>query len=216
MSLLGKITNTHGDTWKTLRQREKRIHLSRVRLRIMAVRWVWEGYWATAVADILGMTAETVSRYIASGNRGGPDALIPGKSSGQPSKIPPELTADIRAAWQQTPWAVGYGESTHWDTRIFQSTADIPFETVPWPPATTSPRPDKKFRMDKLRSGLSSFWRKKIPHMVMKNSRGGCVADLISVLTRKKSTVSVGRESYCGLSASRNHCLLAISREMGS
>ncbi len=48
-------------------------------------------------------------------------ALIPGKSSGQPSKIPPELTADIRAALQQTPWAVGYGEATHWDTRIFQS-----------------------------------------------------------------------------------------------
>ncbi len=116
-----KITNTHGDTLKTLRQREKRIHLSRVRLRIMAVRLVWEGYWATAVADILGMTAETVSRYIASGNRGGSDALIPGKSSGQPSKIPPELTADIRAALQQTPWAVGYGESTHWDTRIFQN-----------------------------------------------------------------------------------------------
>ena len=64
------------------------------------------------MAVILGMTAETVSRYIASGNRGGPDALIPGKSSGQPSKIPPELTADIRAALPQTPLAVGYGEST--------------------------------------------------------------------------------------------------------
>ena len=41
-------------------------------------------------------------------------------------------------------------------------TADIPFETASWPWATASPRPDKKFRMDKLRRGLSSFWRKKI------------------------------------------------------
>ena len=75
-----KITNTHGDTLKTLRQREKRIHLSRVRLRIMAVRLAWEGYWATGVADILGMTAETVSRYIASGNRGGPVRLFPARA----------------------------------------------------------------------------------------------------------------------------------------
>ena len=82
-------------------------------------------------------------------------------------------------------------------------------------PATTSPRSDKKFRMGQLRRGLSSFWRKKIPPMVMKNSRGGCVADLISVSTRTKSTVSVGRGSCCCLSTSRNHCLLAGSREMG-
>ena len=116
-----KITNTHGYTLKTLRQREKRTRLARMRLRIMAVRLVWEDYPATAVADILGMTAETVSSYVVSWNRGGLDALIPGKSSGQPTKIPPELTADIRAALQQTPWAVGYGEATNWDTRIFQS-----------------------------------------------------------------------------------------------
>ncbi len=62
------------------------------------------------------------------------------------------------------------------------------------PPATTSPRSDNKFRMDQLRRGLSSFWRKKIPPMVTKNSRGGCVADLILVSTKKVYRLCRARE----------------------
>ena len=49
---------------------------------------------------------------------GRPDPLIPGKSLGQPSKIPPELTADIRAALQQTSLPGGYGEAST-GTRAF-------------------------------------------------------------------------------------------------
>ncbi len=91
-----------------------------MRVRLMAVRLVWEGYPATAVADILGITGETVSSYVASWNQGGPGALIPGKSPGKPPKIPPEIVEQLRTLLQQSPQAAGYGESANWDTRVFQ------------------------------------------------------------------------------------------------
>ena len=115
-----KVTTAHGFTPHTLRKLEKRTGSLRMRFRLMAVRLVWEEYPATAVAEIIGVTAETVSSYVASWNRGGPDALIPGKSSGQPTKIPAELESEILTALQQTPLSVKYGEAANWDTRVFQ------------------------------------------------------------------------------------------------
>ena len=39
-----KITQAHGYTVRALRQLEKKTPKARIRLRLMAVRLVWEGY----------------------------------------------------------------------------------------------------------------------------------------------------------------------------
>ena len=56
-----KITNTHGYSVKDLRRLEKKTRPTRLRLRLMAVRLVWEGYPAASAADIIEVTRETVS-----------------------------------------------------------------------------------------------------------------------------------------------------------
>ena len=116
-----KIITTHGFSIHSLRKLEKQTESGCMRVRLMVVRLVWEGYPATAVADIIGITGETVSSYVASWNQGGPGALIPGKSPGKPSKIPPEIVEQLCTWLQQSPQAAGYGESANWDTRIFQA-----------------------------------------------------------------------------------------------
>jgi uncharacterized membrane protein len=64
-----KIITTHGFSLYSLRKLEKQTEPGRMRIRLMAVRLIWEGYPATAVSDILGITGETVRSYVASGNR---------------------------------------------------------------------------------------------------------------------------------------------------
>ncbi len=92
-----------------------------MRVRLMAVRLVWEGYPATAVSDILEITGETVRSYGVSGNPGGPGALMSGKSPGKPPKIPPEIVEQLCPRLQESPQAAGYGESANGDTRVFQA-----------------------------------------------------------------------------------------------
>ena len=116
-----KIITTHGFSIHSLRKLEKQTESGRMRVRLMVVRLVWEGYPATAVADIMGITGEPVSSYGVSGNQGGPGALIPGKSPGKPSKIPPEIVEQLCTGLQQSPQAAGYGESANGDTRMFQA-----------------------------------------------------------------------------------------------
>ena len=113
-----KITQTHGYAVKDLRRLEKKTPSARMRLRLMAVRLVWEGYPAASAADIIGVTGETVSAYVAAWNAGGPDALVPRHSPGQPTKIPPEVAAEIRSALEASPAAVGYGVSANGDSRV--------------------------------------------------------------------------------------------------
>ena len=84
-----------------------------MRVRLMAVRLVWEGYPATAVSDILEITGETVRSYGVSGNPGGPGALMSGKSPGNPPKIPPEIVEQLCPRLQESPQAAGYGESAN-------------------------------------------------------------------------------------------------------
>ena len=116
-----KIITTHGFSLYSVRKLEKQTESGRMRVRLMAVRLVWEGYPATAVSDILGITGETVRSYVASWNQGGLGALIPGKSPGKPPKIPPEIVEQLCPLLQQSPHAVGYGESANGDTRVFQA-----------------------------------------------------------------------------------------------
>ena len=115
-----QIITTHGFSLHSLRKLEKQTKSGRMRVRLMVVRLVWEGYPATAVADIMGITGETVSSDVASGNRGGPGALIPGKSPGKPSKIPPEIVEQLGTGLPQLPQAAGYGESANIHPRIAQ------------------------------------------------------------------------------------------------
>ena len=70
-----KIITTHGFSLYSLRKLEKQTESGRMRVRLMVVRLAWEGYPATAVADIIGVTAETARNYVQAWNRGGPDAL---------------------------------------------------------------------------------------------------------------------------------------------
>lgn len=116
-----KITNTHGYSVKDLRRLEKKTRPTRLRLRLMAVRLVWEGYPAASAADIIGVTRETVSAYVAAWNTGGMDALVPRHSPGQPTKIPPQVAAEILHALESSPAAVGYGVSVNWDSRVLQA-----------------------------------------------------------------------------------------------
>ena len=116
-----KIAQTHGYTVKDLRRLEKKTPSARMRLRLMAVRLVWEGYPAASAADIIGMAGETVSTYVAAWNAGGPDALVPHHSPWQPTKISPEVAAEVRSALETSPAAVGYGVSANWDSRGLQA-----------------------------------------------------------------------------------------------
>jgi len=118
---MAKITNTHGYSVKDLRRLEKKTRPTRLRLRLMAVRLVWEGYPAASAADIIGVTRETVSAYVAAWNTGGMDALVPRHSPGQPTKIPPQVAAEILDALESSPAAVGYGVSVNWDSRVLQA-----------------------------------------------------------------------------------------------
>lgn len=67
-----KIRETHGYTLKDIQELERNTRQVRLRLRLMAIRLVWEGYPATAVGHILGLTGETVSTYVQAWNAGGP------------------------------------------------------------------------------------------------------------------------------------------------
>ncbi len=112
-----KITQSHGYTVRELRRLEKRTSKARLRLRLMAVRLVWEGYPAASAADIIGVSARTVSLYVRAWNAGGPNALVPRHSPGQPTAI----EAEILTALQSSPAAVGYGISANWDSRVLQA-----------------------------------------------------------------------------------------------
>ena len=80
-----------------------------------------EGRTAAIAADIIGMTGETASTYVAAWNAGGPKAWVPHHSPGQPTKIPPEVAAaEVRSALE-TPAAVGYGVSANGDSRGLQA-----------------------------------------------------------------------------------------------
>ncbi len=116
-----KITQSHGYSVRELRQLEKKTPKARLRLRLMAVRLVWEGYPAASAADIVGVSARTVSTYVRAWNAGGPGALVPRHSPGQPTKIPAAIEAEIVAALQSFPAAVGYGISANWDSRVLQA-----------------------------------------------------------------------------------------------
>lgn len=65
-----KIITTHGFSIRILRKLEKQTESGRMRVRLMVVRLIWEEYPAMAVSDILGITGDTVSSYVASGNQG--------------------------------------------------------------------------------------------------------------------------------------------------
>ena len=116
-----KITQSHGYNVRELRQLEKKTPKARLRLRLIAVRLVWEGYPAASAADILGVSARPVSTYVRAWNAGGPEALVPRHSPGQPTKIPVAIATEIIAALQSSPAAVGYGISANWDSRVRQA-----------------------------------------------------------------------------------------------
>lgn len=116
-----KITQAHGYTVRALRQLEKKTPKAGIRLRLMAVRLVWEGYPAASAADILGVSARTVSTYVRAWNVGGPEALVPRHSPGQPTKIPCAIEAEILTALESSPAAVGYGIAANWDSRVLQA-----------------------------------------------------------------------------------------------
>ncbi len=121
-----------------------------MRVRLLAVRLVWEGYPATAVSDILGITGETVRSDVASGNQGGPGALIPGKSPGKPPKIPPEIVEQLCPRLQESLQTAGYGESANGDTWVssifarslrhsHESSGMHPMASPPWFSQDSSP-----------------------------------------------------------------------------
>ena len=116
-----KITQSHGYSVRERRKLEKHTAKARLRLRLMAVRLVWEGYPAASAADILGVSARTVSTYVRAWNAGGPEALVPRHSPGQPTKIPAAIEAEILTALHSSPAAVGYGISANWDSRVLQA-----------------------------------------------------------------------------------------------
>jgi transposase len=116
------ITNTHGWTVDALKEYERTMKDAPSLKRVMAVRFVMEGYQGIEAAALLNLHRQSVSTYVNHFNQGGMDQLLERKSApGRSPYLSETEEAEVKR-WltESTPAEEGFGLESYWDTRILQ------------------------------------------------------------------------------------------------
>lgn len=116
------VTNTHGWTVDQLKECERTMKDASSLKRVMAIRFVMEGYQGLEVAALLNVHRQSVSTYVNRFNQGGMEQLLERKSPpGRSPYLSETEEAEVKR-WltESTPNKEGFGPESYWDTRILQ------------------------------------------------------------------------------------------------
>jgi transposase len=127
-----RVTDTHGWTVETLKKYERTLNNASSLKRVMAVRFVMEGYQGLEVAALLHVHRQSVSTYVNHFNQGGIDKLLERKSApGRSPYLSEAEEAEVKR-WliESTPAKEGFGPESYWDTRVLQHVLEERFHIV--------------------------------------------------------------------------------------
>jgi transposase len=116
------VTNTHGWTVDRLKEYERTMKNTSSLKRVMAVRFVMEGYQGLEAAALLNVHRQSVSTYVNRFNQGGMDQLLERKSAPGRSPYLSATEEEEVKRWltESTPAKEGFGPESYWDTRVLQ------------------------------------------------------------------------------------------------
>ena len=116
------VTNTHGWTVDRLKEYERTMKNTSSLKRVMAVRFVMEGYQGLEAAALLNVHRQSVSTYVNHFNQGGMGQLLERKSAPGRSPYLSATEEEEVKRWltESTPAKEGFGPESYWDTRVLQ------------------------------------------------------------------------------------------------